>query len=131
MKKKILKVTAILVLLFIGVLAAIPFLLEAKIGDIIKNNVNTSINGRFDFARADLSLLKSFPNAHLTINDIYLINAAPFEGDTLLRAKEMSLTMGIRELFKSESEPIGIKNLVIEGGSLNLKIDEQEITNYD
>jgi len=131
MKKKILKVIAVLVLLFVGLLIAIPFLLEAKIGDIIKNNVNNSIDGKFDFAKADLSLISSFPNAHLSIEDMYLINAAPFEGDTLLAAREVALTMGIGELFKGENDPIGIKNLIIEGASLSLKSDEDENTNYD
>ena len=131
MKKKIFKVIAIIILLFTGVLFALPFLLEAKIGDIIKNNVNNSITGKFDFAKADLSLLSSFPNAQLNIEELYLVNAAPFEGDTLFVARELTLTMAISELFKGENDPISIKNFLIEGATLNLKTDEDENTNYD
>ena len=131
MKKKILKIIAIVLLLFVGVLFALPFLLEAKIGDIIKNNVNNNIDGNFDFAKADLSLLSSFPNAHLTIEDMYLVNAAPFEGDTLFAAGEVSLTMGIGELFKGENDPISIKSLFIDSAALHLKTDEDENVNYD
>ena len=131
MKKKILKILAILVLLFIGVLIAIPFLLEAKVGDIIRNNVNNSIDGNFDFASADLSLISSFPNAEVTIQDIYLVNAAPFEGDTLFSAREVALKMGISELFKSEKDPISIRSLLIDGANLNIRVDEEENANYD
>src|SRR5210317_1208951 len=112
MKKKIIKIIAVVVLLFAGLLIALPFFLEAKIGDIIKNNVNGSISGNFDFSRADLSLISSFPNAHLSIEDIFLTNAAPFEGDTLFVAREVALTMGIAELFKGKDEAIGIKRFV-------------------
>jgi len=131
MKKKILKIAGVLLLLVIGFLVALPFFLEAKIGDIIKNNVNNNINGTFDFAEANLSLFSSFPNAEVSIRDMYLLNKAPFEGDTLFSAKKVALEMSIGELFKSSNQPIAIKSLVIDSADLNIKIDGAENANYD
>ena len=68
MKKKVVKIAAGIILLLVGILIAAPFLLEGKIGQIIKTKVNNSINGSFDFAEADLSLFRSFPNAELRDN---------------------------------------------------------------
>src|SRR5690606_21605390 len=104
MKKKIFKITGIILLVFIGLLIAVPFFLKGKIADIIKNKVNHNINATFDFADADLTLFRSFPKATLTLNDISLINKAPFEGDTLFASKEVSLNMSIKELFKDANE---------------------------
>src|SRR6056297_1234719 len=104
MKKKVLKIVGIVLLLVIGLLVAIPFFLEAKIGDIIRNNVNNSVNATLDFSDADLSLISSFPNAEVSLMDVSLTNKAPFEGDTLFASREVSLSMGIMQLFKSSGD---------------------------
>ena len=69
MGKKILKIIGILVVLVIGVLIAAPFFLEAKIGDIIKNNVNDNVNATLNFSDASLSLIASFPNAEVSFSE--------------------------------------------------------------
>ena len=128
--KKFLKWLAISLLVVLGLLVAIPLFLEAKIGPIIKNNVNKSINARFDFADADLSLLRSFPNARVSLTDMVILTNAPFEGDTLFMASEAYLVMGLSELFKGEGEPIGIRELFVDGADLRLKVDAEERANY-
>ncbi len=131
MFKKIAKIVGIVVLVIIALLIALPFFLEAKIGDIIRSNVNNNIEGTFDFADADLSLIKSFPNAEVRLRDIILVNSAPFEGDTLFSGKEVSLTMRISELFKGGDEAISVKSLFVDGAHINILIDKDENANYD
>jgi hypothetical protein len=131
MKKKALKVIGIILLLIVGLLIAAPFILEAKIGDLIKSNVNNNVNAHLDFADANLSLVKSFPNANLRLEGVSLVNKAPFEGDTLFAAKELSLTLGVSELFKSEGEPLALKNLSVDGANIHVKVDEEELANYE
>ncbi|WP_299532214.1 AsmA-like C-terminal region-containing protein [Ulvibacterium sp.] len=130
MKKKILRILAIFLLLIVALLIAVPFFLEAKIGDIIKNNVNSNVNAHLDFTDARLSLISSFPNAQVTFENVALLNHAPFEGDTLFAARRIGLKMGLGELFKSQGDPIGIKNFQVESATLNIKIDSAENANY-
>ncbi|WP_343487555.1 AsmA-like C-terminal region-containing protein [Allomuricauda sp. d1] len=129
--KRILKITGISLLVIIGLLIAIPLFLEGKIGDIIKNNVNQSVNADFDFEDADLSLLKSFPNANVKLRGISLVNKVPFEGDTLFSGESVALTLSIGELFKGADEPIAIKRLIVDGADLNIRLDEMGNANYD
>ncbi|MGB6151651.1 MAG: AsmA family protein, partial [Pricia sp.] len=131
MKKKALKIIGVIVVIIIAILIAIPFFLEGKIGDIIKANVNKNVNATFDFEDADLSLLASFPNAEVSLSKVSLINKAPFEGDTLFASNEVSLKMGITELFKGANDPIGIKSLIVDGATLNITIDAEENASYD
>ncbi|MFD0796601.1 AsmA-like C-terminal region-containing protein [Maribacter chungangensis] len=131
MKKKIIRIVAILFLLILGVLVAAPFFLEAKIGEIIKNNVNKNVNATLDFSKADLSLFSSFPNAAVQLENVNLLNKAPFEGDTLFAAKNVSLTMGIMQLFNGPEEPIAITSLNLENALVNVKVDAAENANYD
>lgn len=131
MKKKILRIVGIVFLLIIGVLVAVPFFLEGKIGDIIKNNVNNNVNATLDFSDADLSLISSFPNASVRLENVSLLNKAPFEGDTLFAAKSASLTMGIMQLFKGSSESISVSSFNMDNALVNVKVDANENANYD
>ncbi|MDT0621068.1 AsmA-like C-terminal region-containing protein [Croceitalea vernalis] len=131
MKKKLLKIGGITLLILVGLLIAIPMFLEGKITDIIKNKVNQSINATLDFEDANLSLIKSFPDAYLDLKGISLINKAPFEGDTLFTARDLALEMSIKELFKSAEEPIFIKNITLDNAKLHIKVDQDDNANYD
>ena len=131
MGKKILKIVGVLLILIIAVLIAAPFFLEAKIGDIIKNNVNKNVNATLDFSEANLSLVSSFPNAEVAFKDVVLINKAPFEGDTLFKATNLELTMGIMQLFKGTGESIAINNIYLDDALVNVVVDKEENANYD
>ncbi|MEP2281136.1 AsmA-like C-terminal region-containing protein [Maribacter sp.] len=131
MGKKILKIVGILLVLIIVVLIAAPFFLEAKIGEIIKSNVNQNVNATLDFSEANLSLVSSFPNAEVDFKDVVLLNKAPFEGDTLFKAENLDLTMGIMQLFKNEGDAIAINNINLDGAFINVVVDEEENANYD
>lgn len=131
MKKKILRIIGIIFILIIGILVAAPFFLEAKIGDIIKNNVNNNVNATLDFSDADLSLISSFPNAKVRLDNVSLLNKAPFEGDTLFAAKTVSLTMGIIQLFKGANESISVSSFNLDNALVNIMVDANEKANYE
>ena len=131
MKKKVLKITSITLLVLLAIIIAVPLFLQGKIEEIIKTKVNNSINATFDFEDADLSLLRSFPDANVKLTNLSLVNKAPFEGDTLFASSEIALSMSIKELFKSAEEPIEIKTLNIDGAKLLIKADKDGNANYD
>ena len=131
MKKKVLKITSITLLVLLAIVIAVPLFLQGKIEEIIKTKVNNSINATFDFEDADLSLLRSFPDANVKLTNLSFVNKAPFEGDTLFASSEIALSMSIKELFKSAEEPIEIKTLNIDGAKLLIKADKDGNANYD
>ncbi len=131
MKKKIFKIVGVFILVFLLIIIAVPFLLKGKIGEVIKNKVNNSINAEFNFVDADLSLFSNFPKATLKMKETTIINKAPFLGDTLFAADALELSLSVRELFKDASEPINISSLDIAKALVNIKVDESENANYD
>lgn len=131
MKRKLLKFSGITLLVIIALLIALPLLLEGKVAEIIKNKVNNSVNATLDFESASLSLLKSFPNAHVELQQLALINKTPFEGDTLFASEQIELKMSIKELFKTAEDPIAIKSLNIDGAQLLIQLDADGNANYD
>jgi len=131
MGKKVLKIVGIIFLLMIVAAVAAPFILEAKIGDILRKNVNENINGTFDFSDANLSLIKTFPNAEISLENAVLINEAPFKGDTLFAAQNLEMTLPMGELFKDEEESISVTNIVLEQATINVQVNEDEIASYE
>src|SRR5690606_30409665 len=93
--------------------------------------VNNSINAEFNFAEADISIFRNFPNATVVIKDISLVNVVPFEGDTLFYAEETALAMSIKELFKSQEETFLVKSFKINNADVNVLVNAEGAANYD
>ena len=129
--KKVLKIALSTLVILIVVLAVTPFLFKDKITTMVKNSLNESVNATIDFASVDFSLLKSFPKLHVGINDLSVVNIAPFEGDTLAFVETTQLKMSIKELFKNEGEAMSINSVNINKSQLNLVINADGRANYD
>jgi len=131
MKKKLLIVITSILVVFFAALIILPLFFEAKIGALLRENVNKQIEGKFDFDQAGLSLIASFPKARLSLQGSYLITPEPFAEDTLFHAASLSLEMGITELFKGADDAITIENITVDRAKLNLKVNTDDLANYD
>ncbi|MBP2832459.1 AsmA-like C-terminal region-containing protein [Aquimarina sp. U1-2] len=129
--KKALKIFGIIVLLLIISLISIPFLFKGTLQDKVRHLVNEHVNAKVDFADIHISLLRSFPQASVVIDDLSIINYAPFEGDTLAYSKTIALDMSVNELFKSANEAISVQKIVIDQAVVHIKIDSLGSSNYD
>lgn len=131
MKKKILKITGITLLLIIALLIAIPYFFKDQINAKILESINNNVNAEVSFVEADLSLLKSFPQANVTIEKLSIVNKVPFKGDTLVYFGELNLKMSIKELFKSKEESINIEAITSKDGLINIIFNKDGIGNFD
>ena len=131
MAKKILKGLGIFLLVTIIALAAVPFLFKDKIKAMVLKSINENVDATVAFNDVDLSLLKSFPNANVTISNLGIINKAPFEGDTLIYAGETNLKMSIKELFKSENETMNLESFRLKDAIVNVIFNKDGVGNFD
>lgn len=129
--KKIVKGAIITFLVVLIALISIPFLFKDKIVEMVKKTANNNINATLTFADTDLSLFRNFPNASLQINDIAIINKAPFLGDTLFFSKELDINLKITELFKNESETLSIESIATENSLVNILFNKDNLGNFD
>ena len=93
--KKLLKIVGILVFLLILSLVTIPILFKDQIVEKVKEIANASVNAKVDFGDFDLSLIASFPSFTFEINDVSVINKAPFDGDTLAHIGNINLELDL------------------------------------
>jgi len=131
MLKKILKISGIVLLVFIAALFAIPYFFQDQIKAKIAQAINESVDAKVSFADADLSLFKNFPNATVGIEKLVIINKAPFEGDTLVSLGELNLKMSIKELFKGKDEPLNIEGISSQNGLVNIIFNKDGVGNFD
>jgi hypothetical protein len=131
MLKKILKITGIVLLVLVVALVSIPFLFKDKIKEMVVTSINQNLDATVAFEDIDLSLLKSFPKANVSINQLSIINKAPFAGDTLLYSGEVNLKMSVKELFKGENEPMNIESFYSKDAKINILFDKNGLGNFD
>lgn len=131
MVKKILKWTGIILLVLIILLAAAPFIFKDKIKSMVAKAINEQVDATVAFEDVSLSLFRDFPMASVQIEKLSVINKAPFEGDTLVYMGEVNLSMSLKELFKSEGEPMSLEYLATKDGVVNILFNEDGLGNFD
>ena len=136
MMKRVVKITGIVVVAFVVLLMVLPFAFRGKIESVIKSEGNKLLNAQFDFESLDISLIRRFPLASVSLNDFWLKGVGVFENDTLVRAGEltaavnlMSLVSGDYEVSKIIVDDTYVKAIVLEDGQVNWDVmkpsDEQ------
>lgn len=125
--KKALKIAGITVGVILILLLALPFAFQGKIEKIVKQEGNKMLNAQFDFSALDISLLRNFPSASVTLEDFYLKGTGTFENDTLIQAGELTAAVNLFSLFGDSGYDISkiiiedtkVKAIVLEDGKPN------------
>ncbi|HSD08814.1 AsmA-like C-terminal region-containing protein [Flavobacterium sp.] len=131
MLKKILKIVGIILVLLVASLFAIPYFFKDQIKAKITEAINEKVDAKVSFADADLSLFKNFPKATVTLDQLLIINNAPFEGDTLVSLGELNLNMSVKELFKGKEEAMEIEGISSKNGFINIIFNKDGLGNFD
>ncbi|MBZ9650591.1 AsmA-like C-terminal region-containing protein [Psychroflexus montanilacus] len=127
--KKAFKILGVVVLILIIGLFLTPILFKGSIEKMVKKAANDNVNAKVEWSSLNLSLFRNFPNASLSLEEVSVTNKAPFEGDTLVYAKEFNVAMGIMQLFKDEG--LSVDKLYLNEAFINVKVDSLGNANYD
>lgn len=126
-KRILLTVVALIVLLLLAAVL-IPILFKDKIEAAVKEEVNKNLNATVNWGDWDITILKSFPNLTVEIEDVQVSNAAPFEGIDLARIGTFSATVDIKSLF---GDRIEVKRIALIKPSIHVKVLEDGRANWD
>ena len=127
--KRAFKIIGIVILILIIGLFLTPILFKGSLEKMVKKAANDNVNAQVEWSSLNLSLFRNFPNASLSFEDLSLINKAPFEGDTLVYAKDFNISMGVLQLFKDEG--LSIDEIYLNKAFINVKVDSLGNANYD
>ncbi|MBO5399976.1 MAG: AsmA family protein [Alistipes sp.] len=126
--KKILKITGIALAAILVLLLALPFAFNAKIEQVVKSEGNKLLNAQFDFDRLDISLLRNFPQASVSLHDFWLKGVDAFQNDTLVYAGELTAAVNLASLIGGDYE---ISKVVVADTRLNAIVLEDGRVNWD
>ncbi len=130
--KRLFKIIGVSLLIVLLLLIATPYLFQNQIKNTVKTFLNNNVNAQVDFDDVSLSLLNSFPQANVTVDNLKIVNHKPFEGETFATAKSISFDMSVKELFKKASDgPIVVNSIEIDEVLLTIKTDKFGNNNYD
>ena len=128
--KRILLVLLALIVLLIGAAIAIPYIYKDEILVMIKDEINKNVRAEVDFADVSLSLLRSFPNLSLKIEDYKVIGVDEFEGQPLASGKNVGLTLDLMSVIKAD-RPVAIRSVQLDSPDINVYVKKNGAANYD
>ncbi|MFM7152900.1 MAG: AsmA family protein, partial [Bacteroidota bacterium] len=128
--KKILTITAVTLVVIIGVLAAIPFLFKDKIIAAVKTAANESLTATLDFRDVNISVFRHFPKLSVGREGLEITNGpGPFEGVKLVKCDRLDVTI---DLFSAISgDNISIKGLYFDKPEIKVYALSNGDANYD
>ncbi|HET8829458.1 MAG TPA: AsmA-like C-terminal region-containing protein, partial [Pelobium sp.] len=108
----------------------------------VKTAINKNINAEVNFKDVDLSILSTFPNLGIQLNELVIIGVDSFANDTLANIKTLELNLNLMSVIKGETYQINSVNLfepniyakVLKSGKANwdiLKVDSAQTPTAD
>ena len=125
--KKLLKIAVGTIVAILVVLMVLPIAFRGKLESIVKQEGNKLLNAQFDFEKLDISLIRNFPSASITLKDFWLKGVEVFENDTLIYAGELTAAVNVMSLFGDSGFEVSkvivddtrLKAIVLEDGKVN------------
>lgn len=97
--KKTMKIAGITLGVILLLLLILPFAFQGKLAKLVKEEGNKMLYAQFDFRTLNISLLRNFPSASVSLEDFWLKGTGPFENDTLIQAGELTAAVNLFSLF--------------------------------
>lgn len=111
-KKKIGLISLAIVGGILALLIILPIVFKDKIKEIALKEVNKQLKADVGFDKLSVSLIKNFPNASISVKDLYVAGRDDFAGDTLLATKSLTVVVNMGSIFSADG--FEIKKFVID-----------------
>ncbi|MCB9205175.1 MAG: AsmA family protein [Flavobacteriales bacterium] len=126
--KKLLIVLGVIVVLLVAAIIIVPLVVMEPITKAVKEEANKNLNATVDFKDVDVSLIWSFPDIYVGINELSITGRDKFEGRTLLYLKTLALDVNLLSAFTGS--PV-INQVTLADGLANVIVLEDGSANYD
>lgn len=120
MMKKFAIYFVLVILLFITILATLPFVFKDKIELKAKNELAGMLDAKIEFTDVNLSFLRNFPNASIKLEDFRIIGKNEFEKDTLIYSEDINLIVNIKSFFSETG--YDIRKLEFNDSRVNVRV---------
>lgn len=126
--KKLAIAVGILLVLLIATVVVVPIVLKEPITNAVKKEANANLNATINFTDVNISLLRSFPDVYVGVEQLSVTGKGAFEDRTLVYLNALSLDVNLMSAFSGK--PI-INEIALNGGFANVVVLEDGTANYD
>ena len=127
--KKSLKIAGIVILSLLLILLILPFAFKGKVAGIIQEQANKNLQAKVAFSDLSVSFFKNFPKVTATIENLSVAGVDVFEGDTLLKADEISVSVNLTSLFSDQG--VNVKRIELISPRILAKVLSDGRANWD
>ncbi|HET7179103.1 MAG TPA: AsmA-like C-terminal region-containing protein [Chryseosolibacter sp.] len=117
------------IILFLAAALIIPAVFKDDIKAIIEKEVAKSVNADVVFEDFDLSFFRHFPNITAGLDQLGVMNRAPFEGDVLFATEKFEVEVNIADLLFGDA--LRVKGITLVRPVINVKVLKDGRANYD
>ncbi|MBL7774362.1 MAG: AsmA family protein, partial [Saprospiraceae bacterium] len=127
--KKILFGIAVVLMLLLGALAALPFLFKDQIVEQVKQTANESLTARLDFKDVSLSVFRHFPKLSIGLQELDITGTGAFDGVKLIQCKQMDVAIDLWSAIFGDQ--VVIKGFFLNEPKIRVYVLEDGSANYD
>ncbi len=127
--KKVLFGIAVVLVLLLGALIAIPYFFKDEIVAQVKETANESMNAKLDFQDVDISVFRHFPKLTIGLQGLEITGVGHFDGVKLVQCKQMDLALDLWSAIFGDK--IAINGLYLDQPKINVYVLEDGSANYD
>ena len=127
--KKALKISALVLIVLMAVVFAIPFIFKRQIADLVKKEINRNLRARVDFSDVSLSLFRHFPNVSIRLEGLTIIGTEEFANDTLIAASAVDASANLISVIKGKD--IKVSGVYLEAPRIHALVNKEGKANWD
>jgi uncharacterized protein involved in outer membrane biogenesis len=127
--RRILKWTGISFLLLIILAIILPIIFKDKIIAFAKDQINKQLNATVTFGDFDVSLLSSFPDFRLKMQDVKVVGKGNFSRDTLVSLPALKVDMNLMSVIKGSQYEIN--SIALEKPRIHARVLANGKANWD
>jgi hypothetical protein len=127
--RKILKYLGLSFLLFLAVIVFGPVLFKSQIVDAIRKQINENLHAKVTFGDVSLSLMRSFPDFTLSIEDFSIQGVDSFSDIQLAKIERFRFTINVMSIIRGDE--IEIQSIALIKPYFHVVVLDSMLVNYD
>lgn len=117
------------VILFLAVAIIVPAFFKDDIKAMLEKEVAKSVNADVVFDDFNLSFFSNFPNITAGLEDLGVMNRAPFEGEMLFATEKFDVEINLADVLFSDA--VKVEGISLIRPVINVKVLKDGRANYD
>ena len=127
--KKVLKISGITLLALVVILFITPFIFKSKILNLVKEEINKSVNAKVEFKDLSLSLFRHFPKLTVELEDMSVVGINEFSKDTLISARKLNASVNLISMVRGKD--IKVYGIYLESPRIHALVNKDGTANWD